>query len=82
MITLKEKLAASGWLAPLGHIFESEDYANLRKFLEEEYKTKRVYPSASKVLRALFLTPYDKLKVVQQLREKVSEMELVSLNIN
>ena len=52
------------WDALLKEYFESESYKDLRSFLKEEYKTRRVYPDMYDIFNALKLTPYDKVKVV------------------
>lgn len=41
-----------------------EYYINLMKFIDEEYKTKVIYPSYDLIFNALNLTPLDKVKVV------------------
>jgi len=41
-----------------------EYYKSLDKFLDDEYKTKKIYPRKDKIFRAFDLCSYDKLKVV------------------
>jgi len=41
-----------------------EYYKKLNKFLDDEYKTKKIYPSKDKIFTAFDLCSYDKLKVV------------------
>jgi len=41
-----------------------EYYKKLDKFLDDEYKTKKIYPSKDKIFTAFDLCSYDKLKVV------------------
>ena len=41
-----------------------EYYKNLDKFLDNEYKTKKIYPSKDKIFTAFDLCSYDELKVV------------------
>lgn len=44
---------------------QSKDYYNnLHEFLQNEYNTQTIYPPVDKVMNALNLTPFDKIKVV------------------
>jgi uracil-DNA glycosylase len=62
---LEEKLTASGWWNnAFKQLFTSEKYASMQSFLYKEYASHKIYPSASNVFKSMFLTPYDKLKVV------------------
>ena len=44
--------------------FEKEYYQNLRKFLINEYRTKRIYPKADEIFTAFKLTGYKDCKIV------------------
>ena len=44
--------------------FEKEYYQNLRKFLINEYRTKRIYPKADEIFTAFKLTGYKNCKIV------------------
>ena len=44
--------------------FEKEYYQNLRKFLINEYRTKRIYPKADEIFTAFKLTSYKDCKIV------------------
>jgi len=52
------------WYDKLKHVFESEKYKNLEIWLNNEYKTKTIYPSPDKVFNALNLVKFDDVKVV------------------
>lgn len=43
---------------------EKEYFINLIKFLDEEYKTRTIFPKKNEIFNALILTPLDKTKVV------------------
>jgi len=51
------------WDELLKEEFNKEYYKELQRFLEEEYKTKTIYPEKDKIFEALKLTPYSKVKV-------------------
>ena len=53
-----------GWDKILEEEYSKEYFKHLRKFLEKEYEMYTIYPPQDKVLRALSLTPYDKVRVV------------------
>ena len=52
------------WDEILKDEFESEYFKKLNAFLDEEYKTKTVYPEKENIYNALKLTPPDKVRVV------------------
>jgi len=57
------KLDAS-WKEVLKNEFEKDYFKILTDFVRNEYKTKTIYPPASKILSALDYTPFDNVKVV------------------
>ncbi|WP_314058350.1 uracil-DNA glycosylase [Empedobacter brevis] len=57
------KLDAS-WKEVLKNEFEKDYFKNLTEFVRNEYKTKRIYPPASKIFSAFDNTPFDQVKVV------------------
>lgn len=57
--------AISGdWLEVLDAEFKKPYYAELYRFVKEQYYTKVVYPPADDIFNALHYTPYSKVKVV------------------
>ena len=52
------------WLPALRAEFKKPYYAKLYHFIEEEYRTKTVYPAADRIFEALTLTPLEKVRVV------------------
>lgn len=52
------------WYELLKESLESESFVNLQKFLENEYKNHKIYPSPKEVFSALNLIKYDDVKVV------------------
>ena len=52
------------WNEILEEEYSKEYFLALRKFLQEEYSSHTIYPPQDKVLNALSLTPYDKVRVV------------------
>ena len=48
----------------MADVFASEEYARLREFLKEEYRTHRIYPDMRDIFNALVYTPYEKVKAV------------------
>lgn len=59
-----KKIIGNDWDEVLKPVFESEDYANLRNFLKEEYTSKTIYPDMYHIFTAFKLTPFSKTKVV------------------
>ncbi|MDM1070980.1 uracil-DNA glycosylase [Empedobacter brevis] len=57
------KLDAS-WKEVLKNEFEKDYFKNLTEFVRNEYKTKIIYPPASKIFSAFDNTPFDQVKVV------------------
>lgn len=58
------KLLNNAWDEVLGAEFDKEYYQNLRRFLNEEYASKIIYPKAKDIYNALRYTPYDAVKIV------------------
>ena len=58
------KLIGNDWDEVLCDVFESEEYQKLRRFLDQEYKTKTIYPLPQYIYSALRLTAYKDTKVV------------------
>ena len=58
------KLINNDWDEILSDEFDKDYYQNLRKFLDEEYKTKTIYPLPRYIYTALKLTPYKQTKAV------------------
>lgn len=54
----------SSWRDALKGEFEQEYFAELTRFVKEEYKTGAVYPAPKNIFRAFDLCPFDKVKVV------------------
>ena len=52
------------WDIILKDVFESDKYQELKKFLEEEYQNRTIYPSVDNIYTALKLTSYKDTKVV------------------
>ena len=52
------------WLQAVGGEFKKPYYAQLYKFIKEEYNTKVIYPPADDIFNALHLTPLSKIKVL------------------
>lgn len=58
------KILGNDWDEILGDEFDKPYYKNLRKFLDEEYKTKTIYPLPQNIYAALRLTTYKDTKAV------------------
>ena len=58
------KIIGNDWDDVLGNEFEKDYYQELRRFLDDAYKTKVIYPKAKDLYRALRLTSYQDTKVV------------------
>lgn len=52
------------WVAAIGGEFKRPYYANLYKFVKEEYSTKVIYPPADDIFNAMHLTPLGEVKVL------------------
>ncbi len=59
-----EVIFKNDWNELLKDEFEKEYYKKLREFLEEEYKTKDIYPDKHNIFNALHYTSYKDIKVV------------------
>lgn len=58
------KILGNDWDDILQDEFNKEYYLNLRKFLDEEYASKVIYPLKQDLYSALRLTPYKDVKVL------------------
>lgn len=58
------KILGNDWDDILQDEFNKEYYLNLRKFLDNEYSSKTVYPPKQDLYSALRLTPYKDVKVL------------------
>ncbi len=54
----------SSWKEKLKGEFEQEYFAELARFVKEEYQNGAVYPAPKNIFRAFDLCPFDKVKVV------------------
>lgn len=52
------------WLQEIGGEFKKPYYAELYKFIKEEYSTREIFPPSEDIFNALHYTPYSKVKVV------------------
>jgi len=52
------------WLDAIGEEFEKPYYLELRKFLANEYRTKKIFPAADDIFNAFHFTPLSKVKAV------------------
>lgn len=52
------------WLEAVGGEFKKPYYAQLYKFIREEYNTRVIYPPAEDIFNALHLTPLNQVKVL------------------
>ena len=59
-----KELIPSGWENILKTELNSEEFKNLERFLDDEWKNKTVFPKKEEIFTALKLTPYSKVKVV------------------
>ena len=57
-------LITKNWYEKLQDVFSSEQYKNLETWLNNEYKTKTIYPKPENVFNALNLVKFDNVKVV------------------
>lgn len=55
---------SSSWLEIIGDEFEKDYFKKLWAFVEEEYKTSRVYPSYEDIFKSLDYTDYREVKVI------------------
>ena len=58
------ELVGNNWDKILNEEYHQEYFKNIVKFINKEYKEKTCFPPKSRILRALSLTNYDKVKVV------------------
>ena len=59
-----KKLIPEDWKKILRNELESEEFASLGEFLEDEWQNETVFPPKREIFTALKLTPYPKVKVV------------------
>lgn len=52
------------WDKELAGEFDKEYYQNLRRFLIEEYRTRRIFPDMYDIFNAMKLTPYENVRCV------------------
>jgi uracil-DNA glycosylase len=52
------------WLNAIGEEFEKPYYLELRKFLANEYRTRRIYPAADDIFNAFHFTPLKEVKAL------------------
>ena len=55
---------SNDWLEPLRPEFQKEYYRELYRFVDQEYKTRTVYPDPEDIFAALHLTPLHEVKAV------------------
>ena len=58
------ELVGNKWDNILQEEYHQEYFKNIVKFINKEYKEKTIFPPKSRILRALSLTDYNKVKVV------------------
>lgn len=58
------RLIGNDWDDILSNEFEKDYYLKLRTFLDSEYQSKTIYPSAKDIYNALRITPYKDVKVL------------------
>ena len=58
------EILKNDWAEYLNEEFEKEYYQKLRNFLQDEYKTKTIYPDMFDIFNALHYTAYKDVKVV------------------
>jgi len=61
---LKKVEIEQSWYSLLKDEFKKDYFNQLRLFVIEEYKTKKIFPPAKLIFNAFNLTPVDKLKVI------------------
>ncbi len=57
-------MIGNSWDEKLKPIFESNEFKQTCSFIENEYKTKTIYPAKKNIFNALKLTDYEKVKVI------------------
>lgn len=58
------KLVGNKWDVVLDSEYKKDYFKKIVDFINREYKVKTIYPAKSRILRSLFLTDYDDVKVV------------------
>lgn len=57
-------MISNDWLSAINQEFKKPYYAQLYKFIREEYATRTIYPPADEIFSAFHFTPLSKVKVV------------------
>ncbi len=57
-------MISNDWLSAINGEFKKPYYAQLYKFIREEYATRTIYPPADEIFSAFHFTPLSKVKVV------------------
>ena len=57
-------MIGNDWDLVLKEEFEKDYFLNIKEFIDEEYKTKTVYPPYDEIFNAFRLTPIENVKVV------------------
>jgi uracil-DNA glycosylase len=55
---------SNDWMDVIGDEFEKPYYLELRRFLIDEYRTRRIYPAADDIFNAFHFTPLKNVKVL------------------
>jgi uracil-DNA glycosylase len=55
---------SNDWISVIGDEFQKPYYLELRRFLIEEYRNRRIYPAADDIFNAFHFTPLQKVKVL------------------
>jgi uracil-DNA glycosylase len=55
---------SNDWLGAIGEEFQKPYYLELRRFLIQEYRTRRIYPAADDIFNAFHFTPLKDVKVL------------------
>ncbi|MDR1246613.1 MAG: uracil-DNA glycosylase [Clostridiales Family XIII bacterium] len=55
---------SNDWLNAIGDEFQKPYYLELRRFLIDEYRTRRIYPAADDIFNAFHFTPLKSVKVM------------------
>lgn len=60
----KELVIEEGWRKELSEFFKTDDSALLARFVQEEYRIKKIFPKYEDIFKAFNLTPFSQVKVV------------------
>lgn len=61
---MNSEVLQNDWKDITGNEFNENYFKTLNKVIEEEYKTKTIFPDKNDIFNALKLTPFDQVKVV------------------